>query len=115
MKIDSKSLDIHVNEGNAKIACYSLEDEDISLATAEIATRYPAKGYALNESVKEVIFVLEGSGQATIDGQSYNLSKNDALLIPVNTPYFIEENLKILMPCTPAWSEKQHRLIAFPE
>lgn len=91
---------------------YSFEDKDIDLGIAIITGRYPESGFCVNLISKELIYVLEGSGNLYFENRSIEFSKGDAILIDNNEKYYWEaEYCKVSMVCNPAWNEEQHKLV----
>lgn len=100
------------NSERCKTIEYSFGDKDIDLGLATITGRYPEDGYCVNLISKELIYVLEGSGKLCFENETINFSKGDSILINNNEKYYWEtEYCKVSMTCTPAWNEKQHKLI----
>jgi len=86
-------------------------DTSLSGAIAEIHGRYPEDGWAVNDEVKEMVFVLEGTGRVVTKSSEVQLKKDDMALIDKGEAYFFEGNaLRIFMPTTPAWTPDQHRV-----
>lgn len=52
--------------------------------------------------------VLEGEGILWVDGKTYPLKKDDVVLIDVGEKYYWEGNMKLGVPCSPAWYPEQH-------
>jgi mannose-6-phosphate isomerase-like protein (cupin superfamily) len=90
---------------------YPMGDEDINVAFVEIVGRYPDEGHVMNESVKEMMFVTEGRGRLVIENQEHMLGEGDAVLILPGQKYFIDGKMKLVIPCSPAWSPEQHKHI----
>ena len=90
---------------------YPLGDKDINFSIATITGRYPEKGYCTNEECKELIYVIEGSGTLNKKDEVIHFEKGDVILIEKKEVFFWDGNCVIAMPCTPAWYEKQHKLI----
>ncbi len=88
---------------------YPIDDKDINVAFVEIEGRYPTEGYVYNELVKELLFVSSGQGKIVVEGTTHDLQKGDAFLIHPKKKYFIEGNLKFVIPCAPAWYPEQHK------
>lgn len=88
---------------------YSLEDEDINGAIIELSGRYPDKGRTVNEKCKELAYIIEGSGKVVVEKREYSLQAEDVLLIEAGEKFFWEGNMRIFMPCTPAWYPEQHK------
>jgi mannose-6-phosphate isomerase-like protein (cupin superfamily) len=109
MIIKKKDRIRHENSPECIAFEYPIGDKDINMAFVEIRGRYPDEGYVINESVKELVFVVEGEGKLTIGEKEYGLAEGDAVLILPGEKYFFDGNLKILVPCSPAWFPEQHK------
>ena len=105
----SKSEKI-VKEKN-KIFEYNLKDKDINFCFCFIKGRYPLSGFALNENCKELAYVVSGKGKIFVEDKCYNLKKGDVVLINNGEKFYWEGNLKLAMPCSPAWNSKQYKII----
>lgn len=90
---------------------YPIDDNDINVALIQITGRYPEEGRTTNEKCKEIIYVIQGEGEAYIDEHKRTLKKNDVLFIDKNEKYYIQGNMTLFVPCTPAWTEEQHKMI----
>ncbi len=90
---------------------YPIGDKDINVALIQIAGRYPEKGRTYNESCKEIMYVVQGEGEAHCEGHQYSLKKNDVLFIDKNEKYYLTGHMTLFVPCTPAWTEEQHKMI----
>ena len=90
---------------------YPMEQKDINIAYAEIDGRYPDTGMATNKLVKELVFIVGGEGNLTIDGISHALEQGDALLIKPEQKYFYDGKLNLVISCHPAWTPEQHEII----
>ena len=55
--------------------------------------------------------VLKGSGKIVVEGKTFHVKEDDVVLIDVNERYFWEGNLKLGIPCTPAWTHSQHEIV----
>lgn len=99
------------NSDNCIVAEYPLMDTDIDIATAVINGRYPAQGYCINTSVKEMIYVLNGHGKICKENEFIEFKTGDAILIDKNEKYYWDANCKIVMSCSPAWYEEQHLIV----
>ena len=99
------------HENNPKCIAYEypMGDKDINVAFIEINGRYPDKDYVTNESVKELVFVVEGEGKIVIEKQEHRLEEGDVVLIHPQQRYFFDGNLKIIVTCNPAWYPEQHK------
>ena len=87
---------------------YPLGDKDINGAVIELNGRYPENGRVVNSKCKELAFIIEGQGKLVIEGQEAELGQGDLVLIEPGEKYFWQGNLKMFIPCTPAWYPEQH-------
>lgn len=98
------------NSSDCKTLEYSFSDNDIDLGIATITGRYPEKGYCYNEISKELVYVLEGTGEIVFENTEITFKKGDAILINPNEKYYWDSNYCVVsMSCTPAWQESQHK------
>ncbi len=88
---------------------YHLVDKDINGAVIELSGRYPDKGRVMNEKCKEMSYIIEGSGKVVVEGEEVKLEEGDLILIEPGEKYFWEGNLKMFVPCVPAWYPEQHK------
>jgi mannose-6-phosphate isomerase-like protein (cupin superfamily) len=88
---------------------YPMGDEDINGAVVKITGRYPDKGRVLNLKCKEMGYVIGGSGRVVIEGAEVLLNQGDLILIYPGERFFWEGKMTLFMPCTPAWSQEQHK------
>ena len=96
---------------NAKIFEYNLKDKDINVCYCEINGRYPKTGCSINEKCKELAFVLSGNGKVIINNNEHLIKEKDVILINKDEKFFWEGNLKLILPCSPAWNSKQYKTI----
>ena len=101
----------HKNNDICVVSDYSFGDNDIDLGIAEINGKYPENGYVVNEISKEMIYVLEGNGTIYFEDEKYTFNEGDAFIIEPNEKYYWEANCKLVISCTPPWSEEQHNLV----
>lgn len=99
------------NSDKCKVLEYEFGDKDIDCATAIINGRYPNSGYCMNVECKELIYVIDGKGTLNKKDETIEFKKGDAILINKGEEYYWNAQCTIIMPCTPAWYEEQHKLI----
>ncbi|HVS58704.1 MAG TPA: AraC family ligand binding domain-containing protein [Candidatus Saccharimonadales bacterium] len=93
---------------------YAMDDPDINGAVGVINGRYPETGMVVNEVCKEIVYVISGEGSLTTGKTTQPLAEGDVALIAPGEQYFFEgKDLKIFMPCTPAWYPEQHKELNF--
>ena len=65
-----------------------------------------------HSNVKELIYVIEGSGTLNFENEKIEFSEGDSILIEPNEKYYYDTKYcKISMSCSPAWSIEQHKLV----
>ena len=113
MKIIKNNEAIEGSNSNVCKTCeYSFNDNAIDLGLAVITGRYPESGYCVNLVSKELIYVLDGSGELCFETEKVSFQKGDAILINNNEKYYWDTNYcKVSMSCTPAWNNEQHKII----
>ncbi|MFZ2970439.1 MAG: cupin domain-containing protein [Minisyncoccia bacterium] len=112
MKIIRKDqTKIFKNSDSCTAVEYPLGDKDINGAVIELKGRYPARGRAVNLKCKEMAFIIEGSGKLVVEGIETKLEGGDLALIEAGEKFFWDGDMKIFMPCTPAWFPEQHKEI----
>ena len=100
------------NSEKCKTMEYSFGDKDIDLGLATITGRYPEFGFCVNLISKELIYVLEGSGELCFEDETISFKQGDAILIENNKKYYWNtEYCKVSMSCSPAWNPEQHKLV----
>jgi mannose-6-phosphate isomerase-like protein (cupin superfamily) len=98
------------NSNECLVTEYEFKDErDIDGAIIDLEGRYPAKGLAMNEVCKELVYVVEGEAMLTCNDQVTTLEKGDMALIKPGDRYFFEGHLKLLISSSPAWYLEQHK------
>lgn len=109
--INSKDTIKHSNSEKCTVYEYPFKDTKISLAVAEVLTRYPDKGFAVNHKCTELGYVLKGSGFLVTESKKVSLSEGDAVCIPVKEKFYWEGDLTLLLPTAPKWDPEQHELV----
>ena len=99
------------NAASCTVWEYPHEDADINIAVVKVTGRFPESGRMVNEKSKEMAFVMEGSGKVVVEGEEIMLAKGDAILIQPGERIYWEGDLTMLMPCTPAWTKGQHKMV----
>jgi len=110
MIVKKKNRVRHENSPKCIAYEYPMKDKDISAAFVEIKGRYPDEGQVTNEIVKELVFVLGGKGKIVIDNKEHELSEGDSILIIPKQKYFFDGTLELIVSCSPAWYQEQHKI-----
>lgn len=97
------------NSDVCNVTEYLLTDKDINGAIIEISGRYPNKGRVINLKCKELAYIIEGSGIVVVEGEEIKLSNGDLILIKAGEKFFWKGNLKMFVPCAPAWHAEQYK------
>lgn len=112
MKIIKKEQRKRFDNSNSCIAYeYSMEDRDINGAVISLSGRYPDKGWTVNEICKEMAYIISGSGKLVVEDKEYELSTGDLVLINPGEKFYWQGNMEIFMPCAPAWTPQQYKII----
>jgi mannose-6-phosphate isomerase-like protein (cupin superfamily) len=87
------------DKGVMKIAEYKI-NPDFSGGLIEING-----DHGKTKSVREdrIYFIIEGSGKFVIDGKEDEISTEDLIFVPKNTPYNIIGKMKYLLICSPEY------------
>ncbi len=106
-KSQAKKVDV----GAGDVLEYDIGDPDIDIAIATINDKYPQSGFVVNETVKELLYVLSGSGKLVTKDSSIELSPQDQVFIDKGELFRYEEckSLVVAAACTPAWKPEQHK------
>ena len=110
--IKRNGAELGCNNEVCKTLEYSFGDKDMDLAIATLSGRYPEVGYCVNLISKELVYIIDGSGEIYFEDKKISFEKGDAILINNNEKYYWDtEYCKISMICTPAWSKEQYKII----
>ena len=115
-----KNSEINSIEGNegTKIRQYfhphnTLDGINYSLAQFTLEPGKKSKLHKIKSS--EIYYVLEGSGNLTIEEETHVLQKDDSAYVPPNSKQFIENSgdndLKFLCIVEPAWKAEDETLL----
>ena len=102
---------LYKNSATCENLEYPLGDSDINVSVAKIKGKYPVSGYCVNEEVKELLYVMEGTGKLIKKDETIEFKAGDVILVEKGEAYRWEANCTVLIPCTPAWYPEQHKLI----
>jgi mannose-6-phosphate isomerase-like protein (cupin superfamily) len=112
MKITHKDERKEFKNGNYCTAFeYPVYDKAINGALIKLTGRYPEKGCAMNEISKELAYVIKGSGKVVIQGNEFAIGEGDVIFIEPNEKFYWEGTMELFMPCAPAWSPDQYKVI----
>ena len=110
-KVSLKQAQEFKNSEKCKVTEYGFGDKDIDISTAKINGRYPETGYCVNLKVKELVYVLSGSGKLCKEDDEIEFKKGDAVLLEKNEKYYWNANCTVVIACSPAWYPDQHKLV----
>jgi mannose-6-phosphate isomerase-like protein (cupin superfamily) len=68
-------------------------------------------GYFLNRRSEKAYFILEGSGEVLIEGQTTSVKPNDMVFIPTNTRHGIKGKLRFLVISSPPFNPKDEEAL----
>ncbi len=90
---------------------YPFGDPDINSVVIKLSGRYPETGFAINEKCKEMAYIIEGDGKLVTETEALPVSMGDTVLIHPGEKYYWEGTMTMFVPCTPAWSAEQHKIV----
>ncbi len=105
----SKSDAFVIDLGKTKIYEYPRLSKAIGLSYFEVEGRRPEpvdKAY-LEHDCTFSLFVVEGHGTMTIEGESHSLQKEDLITVLPGNRWFIEGKLSYIVATTPAFYPEQ--------
>ena len=117
LRRDSEIDSIQGNEGT-KIKQYfhphnTLNGINYSVAQFTLESGKKSKLHKINSS--EIYYILEGSGNITINEDTHQIKKDDSVYVPPNSKQFIENSgtadLKFLCIVEPAWKADDEVLL----
>lgn len=99
-----------VNSESCSGRSFVADEQTLDMAEININGRYPETGWAKNERVGEMVYVLRGMGQLAIrDAEPIELKVGDVVSVSVGQEFsWTGNNLTILMACSPAFSSEQY-------
>lgn len=90
---------------------YNFKNKDINFCIVDIKGRFPVKGLAINKKCNEMAHVLAGSGFLMVEGKKYNLKQDDVVIIEPGEKYYWVGEMRLGVPCAPAWTPTQHETV----
>jgi len=80
---------------------YSLGLDDISISVEDCFKGHDR--YHTNTYSKKIYYVIDGEGKFVIDGNIYNVKKEDVVCIPPNTEFVFAGKMRLLLIMNPAF------------
>ena len=112
MKIIKKDQTFrHKNSDSCISTEYPLDDKNIDISIVRIKGRYPDRNRVVNRKCKELVYIMKGSGEITIEEKTITLKKGDTILIEPEEKYYWKGNMTLVVSCSPAWYPEQHENI----
>ncbi len=91
---------------------YDFSNKDLWLAIAHINGRYPTTGKAIDHECEDMYYVISGEWVIHDETGDYEVKPWDCFLFNKGKRYRVEgNNLKVVLPSTPAWFLSQHEFI----
>ena len=107
----SQSKDFSIPGGTNGKIYPSSPDGDFTLAHVSMDGFYPQKGFSINNTSKETLYILEGSFKVEVEGELFKLEKGDVIMIDPQKKYRIEGKGEALDIITPAWEKNINKII----
>ena len=101
-------------EDGVSIREFERLDPSLGMATFEITGRRPstANDYYFEEICTFALYVLEGSGSATVNGEDHKLSKGSMLYVIPGTKWSLEGEMKYLVATSPGFFPEQMSVVS---
>ena len=110
MKIVKDSEKSTHQAGEFAVVCeYETDDPALGGATALIRGRYPPQGYVVNTKVKQLVYVLSGSGEIITGDKKHEISAGDIIFIDSNEKFAWNGHLSLFLANTPRFDPAQYR------
>lgn len=90
---------------------YPTKDKELSGSVAEIHGRYPEKGFAVNETSKELVFVLSGNGKILTPISQKGIDLGDEIFIDKGEQFAWSGGMTLFIATSPKFEDKQHKII----
>jgi mannose-6-phosphate isomerase-like protein (cupin superfamily) len=100
----------HANTPNCIVYEYPMKNSEMNIGVAEIISRYPDAGFAINHKCSEMGYIIKGSGKLVTESGEVNLTVGDVVYIPNGEKFYWEGNITVVLPTTPAWYPQQHEI-----
>ncbi len=108
MKIDGNPFK---NSDTCEGISFSTPDPSLDLAAITITGRYPESGWAMNEVVREMVYIESGTGELLYEtGETTSLKLGDVVTIDSGTWFAWNGDMKIIMACQPAFHPNQYKI-----
>lgn len=82
-----------------------------TVARVSLDGRYPEKGYSINETCTETLYILSGSLTLTYGEEQYVMEPEDIFYIVPGTKYALEGKGESLVLISPEWDSDQNTII----
>ncbi len=80
---------------------YSLGLEEISITVEDCFKGHDK--YHTNSHSKKIYYVIDGNGRFSIDGEIFEVHKEDLIVIPPNTEFVFAGKMRLLLIMNPAF------------
>lgn len=90
---------------------YDMPDPDLGGAVAVISGRYPQTGFVQNLKVKQLAYVLSGSGQMLTPGLARPLAAGDMVFIDVEESFAWDGAMELFLANAPRFDPAQYRQV----
>lgn len=96
-------------ESDIQVHEYGTDDAFLSGAVAEINGRYPARGFCVNQRVKELVYVVLGQGLLVLKDRSVPFAAGDTLFIDHGEAFAWEGQMTLYIATAPKFDPAQHK------
>lgn len=90
---------------------YVAENAPLDLSVIRISGRYPERGWAVNETVHEIVLVRQGSGNLALkDAELQSLCEGDVAVVSPGQRFAWQGEMELVMACSPQFTANQYKM-----
>lgn len=88
---------------------FDLKDKDLGGATALIKGRYPDFAFVVNQKVKQLVYVISGSGGILTPDGIHVLNKGDMVFIDKGEKFAWDGSMELFIANAPRFNSAQYK------
>lgn len=112
MRIKKSEANEFKNSDECTVWEYKVPSKTLSVTSAKITGRYPAKGKVANTKVDQTYFVIKGKGIIHSSKGDFEIEEGDIYFFEKNEEYWVEtDDLYVLLSHSPPWTFEQFKVV----
>ncbi len=111
MYVIKEPKDISFNKVGIKGKIFLMSDLTKSTSFVLVETEQGHETTIIEHKSDFIYYILEGSGYFLINDTKEECSQGDLVVIPAGTKFTYKGKFKMLLSCTPPWTEEQEEMI----